>query len=79
MDYVLSLPYRHAMELVEKAQKEANMEFHYQWWLARYPLYTEKTYESFNEFYEKVNPPAVEYDARTKDELMNEILGIEVT
>lgn len=66
------------MELVEKAQEEEKTEYYYRWWLSRYPLYTEKTYESFKEFYEKMNPPAVEYDERSKDELMNEILGIEI-
>lgn len=67
------------MELVEKAQEEETTEYYYRLWLVRYPLYTEKTYESFSEFYEKANPPKVEYDSRTKDEIMQEILDIEVT
>lgn len=78
MDYALSLPYKHAVELFKKAQEEDTKEYFYRWWLARYPLYTEENYESFKEFYEKMNPPSVEYDKRSKDEIMNEILGFEI-
>ncbi|WP_220726832.1 hypothetical protein [Marinilactibacillus psychrotolerans] len=77
MDYVLSLSLRRASKLLNKAIESKKREDTYQWWLARYPTYTEETYESFDEFYEKVYPPKVEMDTRSKDEIMNEILGKE--
>jgi len=38
-------------------------------------MYTNDTYETFDEFYEKVNPSKIEIDTRSKDEIMAEILG----
>jgi hypothetical protein len=48
---------------------------YYQWWLARYPLYKEENYETFEEFCEKYMPSKITIDTRSKDEIMAEILG----
>lgn len=77
MHYVSSLSIKRAITLIKKAQHEEKIEKTYRWWLARYPLYTKDTYESFEEFYEKLYPPTVAYDLRSKDELMSELLGKE--
>lgn len=66
-----------SLKLLEKASDEDRREYAYRLWLARYPQYTEKTYESFDEFYEKIYPPKVIYDVRPKEELMNELLGLQ--
>lgn len=47
----------------------------YRLWLVRYTQYTPENYETFDEFYDKAYPQKVEYDMRSKDELMQEILG----
>ncbi|MDN6292824.1 MAG: hypothetical protein L0J35_07095, partial [Tetragenococcus halophilus] len=78
MNYILSLPIRRASKLYKKAIEENKRKEAYQWWLARVPMYTKENYESFEEFYEKIYPPKVEYDTRSKDEIMSELLGMEV-
>lgn len=77
MQYILSLSVKRAAKLYNKAVEEKKRDKAYQWWLARYPTYTKETYETFDEFYELLYPPKVEYDTRSKDEIMNEILGKE--
>ena len=77
IEYVLKLPLKRATKLIATAQKEETLEYHYRLWLARYPLYNEKTYESFEEFYDKVKPKKVVIDNRSEDEIMKEILEIE--
>ena len=77
MTYVMSLSLIHASKLLQKAREEKKREDAYQWWLVRYPDYTEENYESFEEFYERLYPPKIEYDTRSKEEIMNEILGKE--
>ncbi|MDN6292247.1 MAG: hypothetical protein L0J35_04150 [Tetragenococcus halophilus] len=73
----MSLSLIHASKLLQKAREEKKREDAYQWWLVRYPHYTEENYESFEEFYERLYPPEIEYDTRSKEEIMNEILGKE--
>lgn len=75
VEYVFSLSIKRAYKLFNKAVKENNREKVYQWWLARLPQYTQETYESFQEFYDKVYPPTIKMDMRSKDEIMNDILG----
>lgn len=77
MDYILSLSIKRASKLYKKAVEEKKTDEAYQWWLARVPMYTEENYESFREFYEALYPPPVEMDTRSKDEIMNELLGKE--
>jgi hypothetical protein len=76
IDYVMGLPLKRSAKLIKKAQEEIRKEAGYQWWLARYPLYTKDTYETFEEFYDKLHPQKVVYDMRSKDEIMQDILGI---
>ena len=71
----MHLPLARSVKLIEQAQLEKKRETYYQWWLARYPLYTEENYETFDDFYDKLNPEKVEYDNRSKDEIMEELLG----
>lgn len=77
IDYVLKLPYKKALSLIDKAQEEDTREYYFRWWLARYPLYTKDNYESFEEFYESTKPEPISIDTRSKDELMAEIQEIE--
>ena len=69
------MPYKKAIKLIEKAKEEERSEIFYRLWLARYPMYSKNNYESFEEFYDKCVPKKIEYDTRSKDEIMNEILG----
>jgi len=75
MTYILSLSIRRGYELYNKAIKEKNRDKTYNWWLARLPQYSEDNYESFNDFYEKVYPPSVQMDMRSKEDIMEELLG----
>lgn len=71
----MKLPLSNAVALINKARDEAQREKVYRLWLVRYPNYTEKNFETFEEFYEKLYPPRVEYDTRSKDDIMAEITG----
>jgi len=71
----MKLPLSHALKLIDRAREEEMKSKYYKLWLARYPMYTNDTYETFDEFYEKVNPSKIEIDTRSKDEIMAEILG----
>lgn len=73
------MPLKRAIKLIEKAKEEETKEYYYRWWLVRVPLYTEKTYETFEEFYDKAKPKKIKYDARDKEEIMKEIKQIEKT
>jgi wyosine [tRNA(Phe)-imidazoG37] synthetase (radical SAM superfamily) len=73
----LRLPLKNSMRLIEKANEEENKEYFYRWWLVRYPLYDQKTYESFNEFYDKVAPKKIEMDTRSTEDIMGDVLEIE--
>lgn len=77
MNYVLSLPIRRAARLYQKALEENKRDKAYQWWLTRLPAYTQDTFETFEEFYELLYPPKIQMDLRSKDEIMNELLGKE--
>jgi len=76
IDYVMGLSLKQAAKLISKAVYENNREYYYRWWLARVPMYTKETYETYDDFYDKMNPAKVEYDLRSKDDIMNDILGI---
>lgn len=69
------MPLSHAMKLIAHGLEEEKRAQYYQWWLARYPMYTKDDYESFDEFYEKVQPKPISLDQRPKDEIMAELLG----
>ena len=71
----MKLPLGKAVALINKARDEAQREKVYRLWLVRYPNYTENNFETFEEFYEKLYPPKVEYDMRSKDDIMAEITG----
>lgn len=71
----MKLPLSKAVALINKARDEAQREKVYRLWLVRYQNYTEKNFETFEEFYEKLYPPRVEYDTRSKDDIMAEITG----
>lgn len=72
----MGLSLKRSAKLIKKATEENKKEANYQWWLARYPLYTKDSYESFDEFLEKLNPQKVVYDFRDKDEIMAELLDL---
>lgn len=77
IDYVLKLPLKRANKLIAKAMEEETKEHYYSWWLVRYPLYDKQSYESFDEFYDKIKPKKIIIDTRPKEELMKELIGIE--
>ena len=72
---MLKLPLKRATALINKATEETQRDKYYKLWLVRYPNYTEKNFETFDEFYEKLFPPRIEYDTRSKDDIMAEITG----
>lgn len=72
---MLKLPLNKAVSLINKAREEAQREKIYRLWLVRYPNYSEKNFETFDEFYDKLYQPRVEYDMRSKDDIMAEITG----
>lgn len=77
IEYVLSLSIKRAYELFSKALKEKEIDRTYQLWLAIVPSYTKDNVESFEEYYERTHPEKVELDKRSKEEIMDEILGKE--
>lgn len=77
MRYISTLSINRSLKLYNKAIIKIREEKAYQWWLVRLTQYNDETYESFEDFYEKLYPPKIEMDKRSKDEIMNEILGRE--
>lgn len=77
MGYILDLPLEDAISLLNHAIEEEQKERFYQLWLVRYPNYDKNSFETFGDFYEKYKPQKVQYDMRSKDTLMAEILKIE--
>lgn len=73
---MMGLSLKRSAKLIQKANEENKKEVNYQWWLARYPLYTQDIYETFEEFQEKLDPKKVVYDLRSKDEIMAELLDL---
>lgn len=73
---MMGLSLKRSAKLIQKANEENKKEANYQWWLARYPLYTQDSYETFEEFQEKLDPKKVVYDLRSKDEIMAELLDL---
>lgn len=63
--------------MFNKAVEEKKREKAYQRWIVREPHYTQENYQTFEEFYEMLYPPKVNIDTRSKDEIMNELLGKE--
>ena len=77
IEYILKLSLKQGLKLIKKAQEEETREYYYRFWLVRYPLYDNSSYETFDEFYDKVKPKNIIYDTRTKEEIMKEILEVE--
>ena len=77
IEYILKLSLKQGLKLIEKAQEEDTKEYYYRLWLVRYPLYDEKTYETFEQFYEISKPKLIIKDNRNKDTIMKELLGME--
>lgn len=73
----MKLPVNKSLKLITKAREEETKEYYYRFWLVRYPLYDKSSYETFDEFYDKVRPKNIVYDTRTKEEIMKEILEVE--
>lgn len=65
------------MDLLNHALEEEQKERFYQLWLVRYPNYTKDNFETFGDFYDKYKPQKVQFDTRSKDEIMNDILKID--
>ena len=66
-----------AISLLNHAIEEEQKEKFYRLWLVRYPNYDKNSFETFGDFYDKHKPQKVQYDMRSKDTLMAEILKIE--
>ncbi len=69
------MPLHRSVPLIEKAKEEKRRERYYQLWLVRYPRYSEKNFQTFDEFYESIFPAPIVYDTRSKDDIMKEIIG----
>lgn len=76
IEYVLKLPLKRAIKLIEVAKEKEIEEYFYRLWLVRYPNYDKNNFETFDEFYEKNKPKKIVKDTRSKDEIMKEILEI---
>lgn len=77
IDYVLKMPLKDAIEIINHAMEQEQKEYYYRFWLVRYPGYTEKNFETFEDFYDKYRPKKVQYDTRSKDEIMQDIMKID--
>mgnify|MGYP003594056647 CR=1 FL=1 len=60
----MKLPLSKAVALINKARDEAQREKVYRLWLVRYPNYTEKNFETFEEFYENNQ---IKFDYKLKE------------
>jgi len=65
------------LELIEKAQEEETREYAFRIYLAIHPKADPKKFKTFNEFWEEIKPKKIEYDTRSQDEIMQEILEME--
>ena len=74
--YVLKLSLPRAVELISVAREGEQKENLYRLWLVRYPNYTQETYESFEDFCEKHISKRQVVDARSKEDIMQELLSI---
>jgi hypothetical protein len=72
---VLRLPLHKSAKLIAKAIKNKQRDEEYNWWLARLPIYTVENFETFEEFRDKLHPKPIAYDKRSKEDIMNDILG----
>lgn len=75
ISYVLRLPLVKSAKLIAKAIENNQREKDYNWWLARLPIYTAESFETFEEFRDKIHPKPIEYDQRSKDDIMNDLLN----
>ena len=71
----MKLPLHNALRLIKRAQEEETKEYFFRIYLVQLPNMDEKTYKSFNQFYDDIKPKNIEIDTRSKDDIMNEILG----
>lgn len=71
------MPLKKAVKLIDSVIDSMKRDKSYELWLVKYPHYTQSNYESPDELHEKMYPQPIEYDMRSKDELMEEILGKE--
>ncbi len=72
---MLRLPLHKSAKLIAKAIKNKRRDEEFNWWLARLPIYTTETFETFEEFQDKLHPKPIEYDRRSKEDIMNDIIG----
>lgn len=74
INYVLKLPLKHAINLINIAQEEEDREIFYRLWLVQLPYFNEESRKkSFMQWYkeQKTNKE----DGKSKDELMQELIG----
>lgn len=56
---------------------EETRDYAFTLYASAYPHMSEKHFKTFNEFWNEIKPKKVELDQRSKEEIMQEMLGIE--
>lgn len=74
---MLKMPLKKAVKLIDEIVENIKRDKSYELWLVKYPHYTTKNFETPEELHEKMYSQPIEYDMRSKDELMADILGKE--
>lgn len=73
MNYVLKLPIRQAVKLLEKGTEERDNERLFQMYILDRQRMDQKTYMSFTEYCERIKGVQQPINNRPKDELMEEL------
>ena len=75
MAYIQKLSVCHLYRLVLKAKEQTERDEIYKLYIAVYPMFDKKTFQSFNEFQEQFKPKVKYNETRSTDDLMNELLN----
>jgi len=71
------MPYRDALKLIKKAQKQNQKEMLFDLYASAYPHMTKENYMTFEDFLEKSTGEYKNYNSQSTEELMAEIEEIE--
>lgn len=71
------MPLKKSLKLIGIAQEEETREYAFRIYLAAYPNMDKDKFLTFNEFWEEIKPDTSKYDARSKDEIMKDLIEIE--
>lgn len=72
-DFILNLDFDEGYEIITKAFDKREEEKVWQMWLVLFPNMTEKTFISFNDYYDKLKTPI---SIRSKEDILEEVYKI---